>query len=183
MRSSRAVAVAGPAATAALVVGFGLLAPAPASAHTDLVGGDPAAGSTLDTPVADVTLTFSVALLPEVVQLVVRDDDGTDLAVGRPAVDGARVSVGLRPPGHAGRYEVAYRVVAADGHPVTGSYAFSVSPKAVSAARSSRASTPREPTPVATVGSAPWLVPGLGLAAAATLVALRVRVATRSRTR
>jgi hypothetical protein len=41
-------------------------------------------------------------------------------------VDGAVVSVGVRPLGPAGTYTVNYRVTSADGHAVSGSWSFSL---------------------------------------------------------
>ncbi len=56
---------------------------------------------------------------------------------GRPAVLGERLAVNVDPIRAAGPYQVSYRVVAADGHPITGTYRFEVTrPEATPAARS-----------------------------------------------
>jgi copper resistance protein C len=39
------------------------------------------------------------------------------------ALDGPTVSIDVAPLGPAGRYEIGYRIISADGHPVTGSVA------------------------------------------------------------
>jgi copper resistance protein C len=43
---------------------------------------------------------------------------------GQPQVQGAVVSVGVRPLGPIGNYTVNYRVTSADGHVVSGSWSF-----------------------------------------------------------
>lgn len=105
----------------------------PASAHTELVGGSPRPGEVLQTPVTQVELTFASDLLEEGSQILVRDPKGIERA-GATAVSGASASVSVKPLRAAGRYTVAYRAVAIDGHPITGSYRFTVSQAAASAA-------------------------------------------------
>ena len=120
----------------ALVTCIGLalaLLAAPASAHTELVGGSPGPGEVLQTPVTQVELTFASDLLEEGSQILVRDPKGLERARAT-AVSGASASVSVKPLRSAGRYTVAYRAVAVDGHPITGSYRFTVSKAAASAA-------------------------------------------------
>jgi hypothetical protein len=50
--------------------------------------------------------------------------DGNLWSTGETSVQGAVVSVGLRPLGPAGAYTVNYRVTSADGHVVSGSWSF-----------------------------------------------------------
>ena len=50
--------------------------------------------------------------------------DGNLWSTGDPKVDGAVVSVGVRPLGPSGTYTVNYRVTSADGHVVSGSWSF-----------------------------------------------------------
>lgn len=102
-----------------------VLPTAPALAHTEQVGVSPAAGSTTAGTVPAVEIDFSDEVLPGLARVVVRDAGGRDHVAGRVAVLGGRVTARLenvRP----GRYRVAYRVVADDGHPVTGQYRFRV---------------------------------------------------------
>jgi methionine-rich copper-binding protein CopC len=106
---------------------------APASAHTELVGGSPGPSEVLQTPVTQVELTFASDLLAEGSEVLVRDPKGTERARST-AVSGASASVSVKPLRVAGRYTVAYRAVAVDGHPITGSYRFTVSRAAASAA-------------------------------------------------
>ena len=95
----------------------------PAQAHTSLVSSDPAQGARLEQAPERIVLTFTETLRqPSEASLLV---DGTALTA-EIDVDGPRVVV--TPPADAadGNYEVNYRVVSADGHPVTGTVEFAV---------------------------------------------------------
>jgi methionine-rich copper-binding protein CopC len=169
----RALAAAGiPAllgAVLGVVLGLGLVG-SPASAHTDLVSATPSSGSTVDGVPAGVQLAFSTAVQARLAQVVVTDADGRDHVVGPVASFDTRVEArveGLRP----GRYTVAYRVVAADGHPVVGRYAFVVAAGAAAAP----ASTGGGSAPTSTAGGRPWLVPLLGGVTVVLVVVLRAR--------
>ncbi len=52
--------------------------------------------------------------------------DGNLWSDGAPEVQGATVSVAVRPLGPSGRYTVNYRATSADGHVVSGSWAFTL---------------------------------------------------------
>ncbi|MER6564684.1 copper resistance protein CopC [Streptomyces sp. NPDC001093] len=106
-----------------------LVTAAPASAHAALRTTDPADGGLLRTAPRHVTLTFSesVGLLTD--SFRVYDPAGHRLttgpaehAPGRP--DTARVSLPAQLA--TGTYTVAWRVVSADSHPVSGALTFSV---------------------------------------------------------
>ncbi len=103
-----------------------------ASAHTELVRTSPAAGST-DRPVQEVRLAFNESLTPGLAQVAVTGPTGA-ASTGEPVVAGSEVVVPVRGLTDAGSYRVAYRVVAADGHPVVGEFAFAVSPRSAAAA-------------------------------------------------
>lgn len=114
---------------ASLVCFLALLA-APALAHTELEGTDPAADSLLTELPPAVTLTFSelVTTPPDPVRVFAPDGSRVDEGAAiHPDDDPARVQVALR-PGHAtpGTYLVVWRVVSDDSHPVSGSFSFSV---------------------------------------------------------
>ncbi|MGW0600566.1 copper resistance CopC/CopD family protein [Streptomyces sp. NPDC002776] len=101
---------------------------APASAHAALSGTDPEDGTVLATAPRQLTLTFteSVGLLDDSVRVL--GPDGRRLRVGEAEHakgDGtARVTL---PRGlDQGTYTVAWRVVSADSHPVSGAFTFSV---------------------------------------------------------
>ena len=106
----------------AVVLGTLLASVAPAWAHTRLVSSTPSAGAPAEAP-AEVVLVFSDPVQPGLSALSVTGTDGEHVS-GTPAAggDGSSVSQALRAPLEPGTYRVAYRVLAADGHPVTGSF-------------------------------------------------------------
>jgi len=181
MSRSRAL-VAGIAAVVVAV----LAAAAPASAHDQLVSSSPSAGERLASGPDEIALTFSADVQRIGAEVVVVDAAGTDWVGADPQITGPTVSVpltGALPP--AG-YEVRWRVVSSDGHPISGLIPFTVgdaaplqrsaapAPSAPAAAEapSGDAGVPR----VVVVGAI-----GAGLALAVFAVLLLVRRARRGR--
>ncbi|MFE7443524.1 copper resistance protein CopC [Streptomyces chartreusis] len=110
----------------------GLAATAPqAAAHTELEGSSPGADASLAGPPPRMTLTFSDTMTEKYAQVAVTGPGGASAAQGEPQVSGKTVTLTLDPAAPVGRYTVGYRVVSADGHPVSGSYRFSVRKSAV----------------------------------------------------
>jgi methionine-rich copper-binding protein CopC len=103
-----------------------LVGAAPAFAHSRLSGSDPVDGASLDNGPERVSLTFNESLTPGFNTVTVVGPDGLRYESGDVALDGPTVSVDVAPLGPAGRYEIGYRVISADGHPVTGSVAFTL---------------------------------------------------------
>ena len=110
-----------------LALGILIAGPAPqALAHADLILSTPDDGARLPEVPTEIELTFSEDLLPETVVVSVEDSAGMVIRVLEYEVDGADVIV-TWPPGLSGSdYTVNYRVVSQDGHPVSGSLAFTV---------------------------------------------------------
>ena len=111
----------------ALVLGV-LLAP-PASAHTVLVGSDPADGSRLTQSPASVTLRFNEQVGLQLGYLRVVDSGGRRVDKGSPTHpdgNGSSVTVALRPGLGDGSYLASFRVISADSHPVAGSIRYVV---------------------------------------------------------
>ncbi|MFL9684659.1 copper resistance protein CopC [Streptomyces sp. KL110A] len=153
IRHSRAARTAVRSLLLPLALG-GLLAVSapPAAAHTELNGSDPANDAVLDAVPRTVTLTFSDPMSQAYAQLAVTGPDGAALGDGAPAVAGREVTLSLKEARTAGRYTVGYRVVSADGHPVSGISAFTVRPAPTAP---SAAATPSGTTPPATAPSGP----------------------------
>lgn len=108
----------------ALVV---LLAPAaPAAAHDQLIGSDPAAGERLDSAPASLTLEFSAEVMELGAMIIVADATREDWVDEEPVVEGTVVSVALPEEMPAGGYEIRWRVVSSDGHPISGVIPFTV---------------------------------------------------------
>lgn len=99
---------------------------APASAHDKLISSDPAADQRLAEAPSAVTLTFSADVLDMGAAVVVSDADGTDWVSAAPAVDGPTVTAVLDPGMPEAGYEIRWRVVSSDGHPITGLVPFTV---------------------------------------------------------
>jgi methionine-rich copper-binding protein CopC len=118
MRSAVLAFVAALLAVAALA-GSGV-----ASAHAVRISTDPADHAVLDSGPRRVSATFNEQLQPQFDAMTVVGPDGNLWSTGDPEVQGAVISVGVRPLGPAGTYTVNYRVTSADGHPVPGSWSF-----------------------------------------------------------
>ena len=123
----------------------------PASAHTFLVSSTPADGAAQDPAPTEVSLTFSEAVSSELSQVVVTGPDGESSQDGAPIVDAATVTQPLLPVGAPGEYEVAWRVVASDGHPISGAFSFTTA----GAPPTEQAPTEQAPTEQAPTEQAP----------------------------
>lgn len=111
----------------ALLIGAGsLIVSAPAFGHASQVTSSPEAEEVLPSAPADVTITFDSGLLDMGAALIVRDRDGTSIVTGEPVIDDRSFSVAVDPSAPSGVYDVAYRVVSADGHTVEGAFTYTV---------------------------------------------------------
>ena len=101
-----------------------------AEAHSTLVSSIPKSGTTLSAVPGLVTLTFNEKLLvipgehPN--SLTVTNFSGQSITTGPLKVSGSKISISLKSKKSAGKFTVAYRVVSADGHPISGKYFFTV---------------------------------------------------------
>ncbi|WP_206511892.1 copper resistance CopC family protein, partial [Rhodococcus sp. KRD197] len=111
---------------AVMICGTALFAAAPASAHSELVSSDPPADATLDFAPIGVGLVFNQDINESFATISVVGPGDTQWAQGTATVEGPDVSVLLEDGLPNGEYTVGYRVTSADGHPITGSYGFSV---------------------------------------------------------
>jgi methionine-rich copper-binding protein CopC len=95
-----------------------------AGAHAVLVSIDPANGAEVTAGPPRVSATFNERLQTTFAAMTVVGPDGNLWSTGEAQVQGAVVSVQVRPLGPAGTYTVNYRVTSADGHVVSGSWPF-----------------------------------------------------------
>jgi len=109
--------------TAGVVI---VAATGPASAHNVLTGSSPSDGARLRTAPAQVTLTFNQPVRHGYDTIAVTGPGGGRYDAGRTTVADRTVRVRMRPPGPAGAYEIGYRILSADGHPVTGRLRFTL---------------------------------------------------------
>lgn len=130
------------AALLAALVALLLLAPAgAASAHDQLTGSEPADGATVDEPPEEVVLTFSGEIAELGAQVVVADPDGATVSDGDPEVVGTEVTQALVADLPAGDYDVTWRVTSEDGHPISGTFGFTVAEGADSSAEETTGTT------------------------------------------
>lgn len=113
---------------AALLVAM-TMAASPASAHARLEKSSPKDGSTLTATPPEVMLQFNEPIKDGLNQVTVKSGS-TDATQGKPEVDGNTVYQPLKSSLAAGDYTVTYKVVSADGHPVSGTLKFTYTPPA-----------------------------------------------------
>lgn len=111
-----------------IVVGAGVVgaAAAPAAAHTALEASSPQHGGRLGASPPQIMLDFTGPLRPGVAELVIHGPDGLLVTPEPLRVTSDKMAQPLRPLGRAGDYRVEYRVVARDGHPLTGTIRFTL---------------------------------------------------------
>jgi copper transport protein len=103
-----------------------------ALAHSELLRSSPREGQTLKRSPRAVVLTFNEGIEAAFVRLRVQDANGRRVDSGEPYHPEDReelLAVRLK-PGLDGRYFASYRVISADGHPVTKRITFRVRPPA-----------------------------------------------------
>nr|WP_277398322.1 copper resistance protein CopC [Neobacillus citreus] len=87
----------------------------------------PAQDSHLQSSPKGITLTFNERLENEFFSLKVFGEDGEELGRARPKLSVDQKQLSMNVPKLAdGHYTVSYQVISADGHPVKGSYIFSI---------------------------------------------------------
>jgi copper resistance protein C len=169
--------------TLALAVGVALLlGAAPAWAHSKLDSSNPADGASVATPPSSVSLTFNEDVQAGFTVMTLIGPDGKDYHTGNVTETDQTVTVGALPLGPAGLYQIGYRVVSADGHPVSGKTSFTLT--------TAGPGSPQAQAPVATgapngvpsaappdAGGAPvwpWIAGAVVLVAAGVALALRL---------
>ena len=117
--------------------------------HATLLSSEPAKRSTLTQPPKRIYLVFSEEIEPTLGGIKLVGPDGRVISLtagGDPrnvSALVAPVNVALAP----GSYRVEWRIVSEDGHPIDGSFRFSIAPSGDTARAS--ASTPAAPSPLA----------------------------------
>ena len=117
-------------AVLALVAAAALAAPAAAWAHAALLHTVPEASRTVNTPPAEVQLTYSEPIEPRFAIVSVTDAAGQQVTSGAPqrAPGSPQTLVTQLRRVPQGWYLVFWRVISADGHPVRGAFTFAVGP-------------------------------------------------------
>lgn len=156
---------------AALVAMLTFAGTAVAVAHATLMSTDPVDGTSLTSGPERVSATFNEPMQPTFAAMTVVGPDGNLWTDGDPVVEGAVISVPVRPLGPAGTYTVNYRATSADGHVVSGSWAFELT--------SAGAGDPGPPLAEAPADSSlpvwPFALAAIAVVAGAVVWALRRR--------
>ena len=114
---------------ALLAVAALALVPAVASAHATLEATTPERGARLARAPAQVSFRFDESVEASFGALRVFDAEGRQVQTGaafHPGGRGSEVAVRLRPGLGDGSYTATYRVISADGHPVSSGFVFAV---------------------------------------------------------
>ncbi len=134
--------------------------------HSALVSVVPADTSVLDRGPSEIVLTFNEDIAPSFAQVAVSVEaagsppvgSGAGVVATSPVAVAGRVArVTLTPPG-PGAYRIAYRVVSADGHPISGESTFAVRGATVPSTGPGASASPTT-SPAAGVPTAP--APGI----------------------
>lgn len=140
------------AATLVVALPVHLAVPAaPARAHAELVSSEPADGAILAVPPERVSFKFGEDLLAQgnaITAFAVAADGraGDRVALPDAVVAGSTVSVAWPQSTPAGKYRANYRVVSADGHPISGSISFTIAGESLDpSAASPAAGATRDP--------------------------------------
>jgi methionine-rich copper-binding protein CopC len=98
----------------------------PVAAHTALESSSPGDGARIGVAPDQITLEFTGPIRTRLSKLSVRGPGGERFELGSPQATSDTVTQLLRPLGAAGKYQIVFRVVARDGHPLTGTIEFTL---------------------------------------------------------
>lgn len=179
-------------AAAAALVGAAFLALAsasPASAHDELLGSSPEPGEVFEAAPEAVELTFSNDVIEVGTVIEVVDHHGEVVETGETVVLGPDVTAEL-PSDLSGEYQVRWRVVSSDGHPIEGTIDFGVgagatgvweseAPHDDAAAGDDDATDEATTTGAADDGASGWAVAGF-IVAAVVIIGLVIALVVRT---
>jgi methionine-rich copper-binding protein CopC len=148
---ARRLLLAGIVLSAAAVLAAMLVSTVPAAAHDELVRTVPAENAAVTTPPTTVQVVFGEPAKATGSAVAVLGPNGASVNAGALTVTDATVSQPVKIT-VAGKYTVNWRVVSADGHAVTGTFAFTVTavpapPASASAAPSASPSAASSASP------------------------------------
>ena len=92
----------------------------PASAHDELISSSPVVGEVMPAAPEVVSLVFSKEVLPMGAAVIVVDQAGHDWVAAEAVLNEVTVTAELEPGMPAAGYELRWRVVSSDGHPISG---------------------------------------------------------------
>jgi len=127
-----------------LAVAAAVGAAAPAQAHDQIISTSPSEDSHVDTAPAEVSMVYTDSLIEVGAVVLVMDDTDKDWADGPVALDGPNATQAIKPGMQDGIYQVRWRVVSSDGHPISGVYDFAVGTATLTTDTSTSTSTRTE---------------------------------------
>lgn len=165
-------------AVGSAVAGLFALCGTPAYAHDVLVASQPGNGAEVSTGPGEVTLRFDKPVQFGFDEVDVIGPGNTYWAAGPTTVSGDTVTAPVRPLGPRGVYTIRYRIVSADGHPVSGQSSFTLTTPG-SGAPAAGPVVPMTAAVPATGAPAssplwPWLLTGGGVLVLGLVLGLRV---------
>ncbi len=117
----------------------------PAAAHESLVSSSPTEGQQYASAPQEIELVFTDEVLPVGAAIVVIDESGKNWVEGEVVLNGATVTATLASGMPEAGYQVRWRVVSGDGHPISSKIPFTIG--------DARPFVDTAPTPVATNSS------------------------------
>lgn len=97
---------------------------ATALAHNTLIGSEPGEGARVETSPGQVRLTFDQPVRVGFSTVTMVGPEGAHWIDAEPQAEGSTVTASVGELGPAGTYTVGYRILSADGHPVSGKVTF-----------------------------------------------------------
>ena len=179
-RRATALLSFGAIVTALIVVS----SPIAANAHDQVISTAPASQEHLDAAPGEVSMELSADILDIGATILVVDDAGKNWAFGDMRVEGREAIQTVEAEMPDGNYQVRWRAVSSDGHPISGTFDFAVGDApAVAAAPDTAIEPSPEPSLAAATDSTadrndtappPFLLIGIGGGLAGLLVFLLV---------
>jgi len=151
----------------------------PASAHNSLISSNPANEASLEAGPPTIVLTFDQPVQngEGLNSVAITGPDGKEWRAGSATVDSNVVSAPVRELGPTGVYTVGYRIVSADGHPVSGKLTFTLTKAGNGTPAPVDANNEASADGGSDSGGLPiwvWLVGAVVLLGAGLVVALRI---------
>lgn len=165
-RPSGAVRVIAGAVVGVIVSGAILVGSAvPADAHTALESSSPQDGGTIDVAPSEIVMEFSEPVLTVGSLVVVLGPSGADYQAGAAQLAGDKLTQPLKPLDAPGEYRVGFRVVADDGHPLTGEIHFTLTKPGPAAGGAQALTRPPSLAPVSNAvhDAPPWESQAVGM--------------------
>lgn len=112
----------------------------PAFAHSELTGSNPTDGQVVKKALDEVSITFS-GKIEKGSDITVTDSQGKEVESNDLTIDNTEMTASFDEPLENDDYKVDWNVLSADGHPVEGTYSFSVDAKEVKEEKAAETTT------------------------------------------